>query len=229
MRRITRRFSSPIVTAVIVALVVGGTTAVAAPTAVTSVVKFAKHAKRANYAKRAGRAKRAKYAKTAGKAHRATLALSAQVANNSAGLGGHPASDYARNQKLDFRARAGTGETTLLDAGGMVLSTSCDANGQLRVLATTRSDHAAIESHGDGGDVQIDDFSIGDSPRNMGPTQGEYRDIMYTNQAGNVVYIHYMASGQNYPAPGSGQPDPDHGAPLGGSVDCLLTGFAQVQ
>ncbi len=118
MRRITRHFSSPIVTAVVVALVVGGTTAVAAPTAVTSVVKFAKHAKRANYAKKAGRAKRAKYAKTASRAKRATLALSAQVANNSAGLGGHPASDYVRNQKLDFRAKAGTGETTLLDAGG---------------------------------------------------------------------------------------------------------------
>jgi hypothetical protein len=226
MRRIARRFSSPILISVIVALLVGGTTAVAAPQAVTSVVKLAK---KANFAKRAGRANRAKYAKTAGKAKRAVLALSAQVATNSAGLGGHPASDYARNQKLDFRAKAGTGETTLLDGGGMVLSASCDGNGQLRVLASTKTDHAAIESHGDGGDVQVDDFSISDSPRNMGPTQGEYRDIMYTNQAGNVVYIHYLAAGQNYPAPGSGDPNPDHGAPLGGSVDCLLTGFAQVQ
>ena len=50
MRRIARRFSSPVLTAVIVAIVVGGATAAAAPTAVTSVVKFAK---RANFAKRA--------------------------------------------------------------------------------------------------------------------------------------------------------------------------------
>jgi hypothetical protein len=226
MRRIARRFSSPIVTAVIVALVVGATTAVAAPQAVTSVVKLAK---KANFANRAGKANRAKYAKTAGKARRAVLALSAQVATNASGLGGHPASDYVRNQKLNFRAKAGTGETTLLDGGGMVLSASCDGNGLLRVLATTKTDHAAIESHGDGGDVQVDDFSISDSPRNLGPTQGEYRDIIYTNQAGNVVYIHYIAAAQNYPPPGSGQPDPHHGAPLGGAVDCLLTGFAQVQ
>jgi hypothetical protein len=209
----------------VVAVAVGATTAVAAPQAITSVVK---HAKRANYAKRAGTAKRAKYAKTAGKAKRATLALSAQVANNSAGLGGHPASDYVRQQKLDFRAKAGTGETTLLNAGGLTLTASCNGSGLLRVLASTNTDHADIESLGNGGDTQIDDFSISDSPRNVGPTQGEYRSIMYTNQAGNVVYVHYMASAQNYPPPGSGDPNPDHGAPLGGQVDCLLTGFAQV-
>jgi type II secretory pathway pseudopilin PulG len=226
MRRIARRFSSPIVTAVVVALVVGGATAAAAPTAVTSVVKLAK---RATFAKRAGKATRAKYATTAGKAKRATLALSAQVANNSAGLGGHPASDYQRNQHIDFRAQAGTGETTLYSAGTFTLTASCNSSGLLRILASTSVDHSDIESHGDGGDVQIDDFGIADSPHNMGPTQGEYRDIMYTNQAGQVVYIHYLASSENYPPPGSGDPNPDHGSPLGGSVACLVTGFAQVQ
>jgi hypothetical protein len=226
MRRIARRFSSPIVTAVVVALVVGGATAAAAPTAVTSVVKFAK---RATFAKKAGKATRAKYATTAGKARRATLALSAQVANNAAGLGGHPASDYVRNQRIDFRAQAGTGETTLYSAGTFTLTASCNSNGMLRILASTSVDHADIESHGDGGDVQIDDFGISDSPHNMGPTQGEYRDIMYTNQAGQVVYIHYLASSENYPPPGQNDPDPDHGSPLGGSVACLVTGFAQVQ
>jgi hypothetical protein len=226
MRRIARYLSSHAITAVVVALAVGATTAVAAPHAITSVVK---HAKRANFAKRAGRATRAKYAKTAGHAKRATLALSAQVANNSAGLGGHPASEYVREQRLSFRAKAGTGETTMFAGGGLILTASCDANGQLRVLATTKVDHADIESLGNGGDTQIDDFSIGDSPRNVGPTQGEFRQIMYTNQAGQVVFVHYMASGQNYPAPGAGDPNPDHGAPLGGAVDCLLEGFAQVQ
>lgn len=228
MRRIARYFSSHVITAVVVAVAVGATTAVAAPKAITSVVKNAKHAKRANYAKRAGTAKRAKYAKTAGKAKRATLALSAQVANNSAGLGGHPASDYVRQQKLDFRAKAGTGETTLLSAGGLTLTASCNGSGLLRVLASTSTDHADIESLGNGGDTQIDDFNISDSPRNIGPTQGEYRSIMYTNQAGNVVYVHYMASAQNYPPPGPSDPDPDHGPPLGSQVDCLLTGFAEV-
>jgi len=226
MRRIARYLSSHVITAVVVAVAVGATTAVAAPQAITSVVK---HAKRANYAKKAGTAKRAKYAKTAGKAKRATLALSAQVANNSAGLGGHPASDYVRQQKLDFRAKAGTGETALFSGGGLSLSASCNGSGLLRVLASTSTDHADIESLGNGGDTQIDDFNISDSPRNIGPTQGEYRDLMYTNQAGNVVYVHYMASAQNYPPPGQNDPNPDHGAPLGGQVDCLLTGFAQVQ
>jgi hypothetical protein len=225
MRRIARYLSSHVITAVVVAVAVGATTAVAAPQAITSVVK---HAKRANFAKRAGTTTRAKYAKTAGKAKRATLALSAQVANNSAGLGGHPASDYVRQQKLDFRAKAGTGETTLLSGGGLVLSASCNANGLLRVLASTTTDHADIESLGNGGDTQIDDFSISDSPRNVGPTQGEYRDIMYTNQAGSVVYVHYLASAQTYPPPGPNDPNPDHGPPLGGQVDCLLTGFAEV-
>lgn len=225
MRRIGRYLSSHVITAVVVALAVGATTAVAAPTAVDSVVKFAK---RASFAKKAARATRAKYATQAGKAKRATLALSANVANNAALLDGHPASEYVREQKLDFRARAGTGETTLLDTGSLVLSASCDSNGMLRVLATTKVDHAAIEGLGNGGDIQDDDFNISESPVSLGPTQGEFRNVMYTNQAGQVVLIRYMASGQNYPPPGSGQPNPHHGSPLGGAVDCLLTGFAEV-
>jgi type II secretory pathway pseudopilin PulG len=229
MRRIARRFSSPIVAAVVVALVVGATASAAAPQAVTSVVKFAK---RATFAKRAGKATRAKYATTAGKAKRSTLALSAKVANNSSGLGGHPASAYSLGpnvQHISFRARAGTGETALLDTGAFALTASCNSNGLLRILATTRVDHADIESLGNGGDTQIDDFSISDSPRNLGPTQGETRSIMYTDQAGQLVYVHYMASAQNYPPPGSGDPNPDHGAPLGGAIDCLVEGFATVQ
>jgi hypothetical protein len=225
MRRFGRYLSSHVITAVVVALAVGATTAVAAPTAVTSVVKFAK---RASFAKRAAKATRARYATNAGKAKRATLALSAKVANNSALLGGHPASEYVREQKLDFRAKAGTGETTLLDTGALVLSASCDSSGQLRVLATTKVDHADIEGLGNGGDVQDDDFNIADSPRNLGPTQGEFRNVMYTDQAGQVVLVHYMASAQTYPPPAPGDPAPSHGAPLGGAVDCLLTGFAEV-
>jgi hypothetical protein len=225
MRRFGRYLSSHVITAVVVALVVGATTAVAAPTAVTSVVKFAK---RATFAKKAAKATRAKYATRAGKAKRATLALSASVANNSALLGGHPASEYVRAQKLDFRAKAGTGETTLLDTGSLVMSASCDNNGLLRVLATTKVDHAAIEGLGNGGDIQDDDFNISESPVSLGPTQGEFRNVMYTNQAGQVVLIRYMASGSSYPPPGPTDPNPDHGKPLGGAVDCLLTGFAEV-
>jgi hypothetical protein len=221
-----RRFSSPVITSAIVALVVGGTAAAAAPTAVESVVKVAK---RATFAKRAGKATRAKYANTAGKAKRATLALSAKVANNSALLGGHPASEYVREQKLDFRAKAGTGETTLLDTGALQLSASCDSTGLLRVLATTKVDHAAIEGLGNGGDIQDDDFNISESPQNLGPTQGEFRNVMYTDQAGQVVSVHYMASGQSYPPKqNASDPNPSHGSPLGGAVDCLLTGFAEV-
>src|ERR671936_345497 len=219
MRRFGRYLSSHVITAVVVALVVG------APTAVTSVVKFAK---RATFAKKAAKATRAKYATRAGKAKRATLALSASVANNSALLGGHPASEYVREQKLDFRAKAGTGETTLLDTGSLVMSASCDSSGMLRVLATTKVDHADIEGLGNGGDIQDDDFNISESPVSLGPTQGEFRNVMYTNQAGQVVLISYMASGNSYSPPGSGQPNPDHGKPLGGAVDCLLTGFAEV-
>jgi hypothetical protein len=225
MRRFGRYMSSHVITAVVVALVVGATTAVAAPTAVTSVVKFAK---RATFAKKAAKATRARYATRAGKAKRATLALSASVANNATLLGGHPASEYVREQKLDFRAKAGTGETTLLDTGALVLSASCDSNGMLRVLATTKVDHAAIEGLGNGGDIQDDDFNISESPVGLGPTQGEVRNVMYTNQAGQLVLIRYMASGQNYPTPGPTDPNPDHGSPLGGSVDCLLTGVAEV-
>jgi hypothetical protein len=229
MRRIAGRLSSPIVTAVVVALVVGGATAVAAPPAVTSVVKLAK---RANFAKKAGKATRAKYATTAGKAKRATLALSAQVANNSSGLGGHPAAAYSLGpdvQHFSFRAKANTGETTLVNAGTFTLTASCNSNGLLRILASTSVDHADIESLGNGGDVQIDDFGINDSPHNMGPTQGETRSIMYTNQAGQLVSVHYLASAQNYPAPGAGDPNPDHGSPLGGAVDCLVEGTATTQ
>jgi hypothetical protein len=43
-----------------------------------------------------------------------------------------------------------------------------------------------------------------------------------------VVYVHYLASAQTYPPPGPNDPNPDHGPPLGGQVDCLLTGFAEV-
>src|SRR4051812_27115104 len=180
MRRFARCLRSPAIIAALVALVVGATTAAAAPTAVTSVVKLAK---RATFAKKAAKATRAKYATRAGKAKRATLALSASVANNSALLGGHPASEYARQQKLDFRAKAGTGETTLLDAGSLVLTASCDSSGMLRVLATTKVDHADIEGLGNGGDIQDDDFNISESPVSLGPTQGEFRNVMYTNQA----------------------------------------------
>jgi len=229
MRRIARRFSSPLITAIVVGLLVGGTTAVAAPSAVTSVVKFAK---RATFAKRAARATRAKYATRSGTARRSVLATSAGVANNSNLLQGHPASDFARGpstQKIDFRAKAGTGETTLLDTGKLLLTASCDAGGHVRVLATTRVDHADIESFGNGGDTQLDDFSIGDSPRNLGPTQGEFRSVMYTEPGGQTVEVRYLASAQNYPPPGPNDPNPDHGAPLGGAVDCLVSGFAVVQ
>lgn len=229
MRRIARRFSSPIVTALVVALVVGGATAAAAPTAVTSVVKFAK---RATFAKKAARATRAKYATRAGKARHATLALSAKVANNATLLGGHPASDYARgpgNQKLDFRAQAGTGETTLLDTGKLLLSASCDGTGKLRILASTKVDHADIEGLGNGGDIQDDDFMISESPVSLGPTQGETRRVMYTEPGGQTVEVSYLASASNYPPPGAGDPNPDHGKPLGGSVACLVSGFALVQ
>lgn len=229
MRRIARRFSSPVFTAVVVALVVGATTAAAAPTAVTSVVKFAK---RATFAKKAARATRAKYATRAGKARRATLALSANVANNATLLGGQPASAYARgpsNQEIDFRAQAGTGETTLLDTGKLLLSASCDGTGKLRILASTKVDHADIEGLGNGGDIQDDDFNIGESPVSLGPTQGETRRVMYTEPGGQTVELNFLASASNYPPPGSGDPNPDHGKPLGGSVACLVTGFAIVQ
>jgi hypothetical protein len=225
MRRFARYLSSHAITAVVVALAVGATTAVAAPTAVDSAVKFAK---RATFAKKAAKATRAKYATHAGKAKRATLALSAKVANNSSLLGGHPASEYVRQQKLDFRAGAGTGETTLLDTGKFVMSASCDGNGRLRVLGSTKVDHADIESLGNGGDVQDDDWMISESPQNLGPTQGETRNIMYTERGGQVVDIHYLASGSNYPPPASGDPDPNHGTPLGGAYACVLTGFASV-
>jgi type II secretory pathway pseudopilin PulG len=229
MRRIARRFSSPVVTALVVALVVGGATAAAAPTAVTSVVKFAK---RATFAKKAARATRAKFASRAGKANRATLAVSAKVANNSTLLGGHPASDFARgpaNQKIDFRAQAGTGETTLLDTGKLLLSASCDGTGKLRILASTKIDHADIEGLGNGGDIQDDDFNIAESPVSLGPTQGETRRVIYTEPGGQTVELNYLASASNYPPPGAGDPNPDHGKPLGGSVACLVTGFAIVQ
>lgn len=229
MRRIARRFSSPVITAIVVGLLVGGTTAVAAPSAVTSVVKFAK---RATFAKRAARATRAKYATKAGVAKRAVLAKSAGVANNSNLLQGHPASDFARGpsiQKIDFRAKAGTGETTLLDTGKLLLTASCDSGGHVRVLASTRVDHADIETLGNGGDTQIDDFTIAGSPRNLGPTQGEFRNVMYSEPGGQTVEVRYLASAQNYPPPGPTDPNPDHGEPLGGAVDCLVTGFAVVQ
>jgi hypothetical protein len=216
MGRIARRFRSPVFTAVVVALVVGGTTAAAAPTAVESAVKFAK---RAGFAKKANRAK---FASKASRANRATLATSAQVANNATLLQGHPAADFARgasNQKINFRAHAGTGETTLLDTGKFGLTASCDGAGHVRVLALTKVDHAAIETFGNGGDVQDDDFAIADSPVNLGPTQGEHRSVMYTEPGGQTVQVQYLATGR----------DISHGAPLGGSVDCLVTGFAVVQ
>jgi len=226
MRRFGRYLSSHAITAVVVALVVGATTAVAAPTAVTSVVKLAK---RANFAKRAGKATRARYATNAGKAKHATLALSAKVANNASLLGGVPASAYARVTPISFRAQAGTGETTLLDTGALLLSASCDGTGKLRVLASTKVDHADIEGFGNGGDIQDDDFNISDSPVSLGPTQGENRSVLYTNQAGQFVEIHYLASAKAYPPPGSGDPNPDHGQPLGGAVACLVSGYAMVR
>ena len=217
MGRIARRFRSPVFTAVIVTLVVGGTTAAAAPSAVTSVVKLAK---KADFAQRANRAK---FARKASRANRATLAVSAKVANNASLLQGHPAADFARgpsNQKVDFRAKAGTGETTLLDTGKLVLSASCDGGGHVRVLATTKVDNAAIETFGNGGDVQNDDFTIGGSPVNLGPTQGEHRSVIYTEPGGQTVQVEYLATDKNIS---------HNGAPLGGAVDCLVSGFAIVQ
>src|SRR3954471_3367379 len=216
MGRMMRHVRSHAVTVVVVALAVGGATAVAAPTAVTSVVKLAKKAKKADVATRA------KYAKTAGKAKRATLALSATVAANATRLGGHPASDYALGigaRKIDFRAKSGTGETDLLNTGKFQLSASCDGSGHLRILAATKVDHAAIEGLGNGGDVQDDDFSIADSPVNLGLTQGENRGVVYTEPGGQTVDLHYLASDSNV----------GHGSPLGGSVNCLVSGFAIVQ
>ena len=121
--------------------------------------------------------------------------------------------------KIDFRAAASTPSTTILDTGKLHVTASCDAMGNLSVIATTTVDNATLSSYGNSLDFSSDGFDAatpiditpgGHDPNNL---PREERTFVYSEPGGQIVVIVYQASLDT----------------LGGTVACLVSGVAFVQ
>lgn len=119
-------------------------------------------------------------------------------------------------KKIDFRANSNTSVTVLLDTGKLKLTAACDGTGHLDLEATTRVDHAVLMSYGDGADTRMNDF-LTTTPLKLNLSASpfsEERTVVYTETGGETVQVSYLESDNS---------------PFGGSVKCLVSGFATIK
>lgn len=147
------------------------------------------------------------------------LAKTAHVAYaTNAGNANHAkaASTVDMIKKVDFRANANTTVTVLLNTGKFELTAACDGAGHLDLEAITQVDHAVLLSYGTGTDTSVNDFLI-TAPRKINASASpasEERTLVYTEPGGQTVQVSYLESDNT---------------PLGGSVKCLVSGFATIK
>jgi uncharacterized protein (UPF0333 family) len=147
------------------------------------------------------------------------LAKTAHVAYaTNAGNANHSkaASTVDMIKKIDFRANANTTVTVLLNTGKFKLTAACDGAGHLDLEAMTQVDHAVLMSYGNGGDTRLNDFLI-TGPQKLNATASPYneeRTVVYTEPGGQTVQVSYLESDST---------------PFGGSVKCVVSGFATIK
>jgi hypothetical protein len=94
--------------------------------------------------------------------------------------------------KLNVRSAGGTPETDVFNNGHLRVTFACDGAGQITVNAYTASDHASVESYGNSSDASDPDFNVADNPQTISSSD-EQRDLVYTDESGNVVHLSYLA------------------------------------
>lgn len=114
---------------------------------------------------------------------------------------------------LRFGERSGSGvaEKTVYDNGHLRVTYECEASGAIVVRAYTASDHASIQSYGTSSDTNNSDFNVSENPETISASD-EQRDIVYTDEGGNVVHLSYLAEEERASGP-----------------KCILAGFAEEQ
>jgi hypothetical protein len=136
---------------------------------------------------------------------------------NVSTLGTVPSATTASNvngisiTKFGERSAGGTAEKDVFNNGHLRITFTCDAGGAITVNAYTASDHASIQSYGTSSDTNNSDFNIADNPETISASD-EQRDIVYTDESGNVVHLSYLAEEERTTGP-----------------KCILAGFAESQ
>jgi hypothetical protein len=113
--------------------------------------------------------------------------------------------------KFNIRSSGGTAETDVFNNGHLRITFACDGAGAITVNAYTASDHASIQSYGTSSDTNNSDFNTGDNPETISASD-EQRDVVYTDEAGNLVHLSYLAEEGRTSGP-----------------KCILAGFAEDQ
>lgn len=132
----------------------------------------------------------------------ATTAGSASVASTVNGVS---------VSRLIERSVGGTAEKDVFNNGHLRVTFTCDGAGEISVRAYTLSDHASIHSYGYSSDTNDSDFNIADNPLTISESD-EQRDVVYTDESGNVVHLSYLA---------------EELRPAG--AKCILAGFVEAQ
>lgn len=137
---------------------------------------------------------------------------------NESTLGTVPSAITAANvngvavSRFDQRSAGGTAETNVFNNGHLRLTFACDGAGNIAVNAYTLSDHASIQSYGNAvPNAQDSDFNIAENPLTLSNSD-EQRDVVYTDEGGNVVHLSYLAEELRTSGP-----------------KCILAGFAEEQ
>jgi hypothetical protein len=124
-----------------------------------------------------------------GKVRRARRADSARSADSAKTLTGH--------KHFSYRAPANTPGRTIVDTGKLRISAACSAGGDLTLSANTTSNHAVIQSYGNGTDnIRDSDFLTTETKDAFSPAaeHAEARTIFYTEPGGQTVELRYVAA-----------------------------------
>lgn len=134
---------------------------------------------------------------------------------NASTLGTVPSAVTASNvngtsfTKFGERSTGSTPETDVFNNGHLRVTFACDGAGNITVNAYTATDHASIQSYGTSSDTNNSDFNISDNPETISSSD-EQRDIVYTDESGNLVHLSYLAEQLRASGP-----------------KCILAGFAE--
>jgi hypothetical protein len=121
-------------------------------------------------------------ANTANTANSANTANTANTANSATTAG--RAGDLA-GRKIDFRVPPGTGATQVLNLGGLVLTASCSAAGNLSVVASTTVEDAYFISR------SLDNTTVTNLFQNTDFDAGDDQDIVATVQEFILGWTNY--------------------------------------
>jgi hypothetical protein len=113
--------------------------------------------------------------------------------------------------KFGERSAGGTAEKDVFNNGHLRVTFACDGAGAIIVNAYTLSDNASIQSYGVGSDTNDADFNLAENPKTLSAVN-EQRDVLYTDESGNLVHLSYLAEEARLAGP-----------------KCILAGFVEAQ